>query len=214
MANPESRFDFSAGELPLDFANTWRHELNEPVYSDLVAWSAAAGVLDAGAATELSRMAADRPADATQTAVAALDLGTTLHTVFIAAAAGREPSETALAGLNRALARALPRLRLRHGAGCCSWTWVGTEDALDQMLWPIARAAAELLTSDRLDRVRECASASCSWLFLDSSRNRSRKWCDMASCGNRAKAKRYYRRHRTGVPSNQMSPGAEDTTDG
>jgi predicted RNA-binding Zn ribbon-like protein len=69
---------------------------------------------------------------------------------------------------------------------------------MDQMLWPVARSAAELLTSERAGRVRECASETCSWLFLDGSRNGRRKWCDMASCGNRAKARRYYARHRTG----------------
>jgi predicted RNA-binding Zn ribbon-like protein len=66
------------------------------------------------------------------------------------------------------------------------------------MLCAVALSAAELLTSDRVDRVRECASETCSWLFLDGSRNRRRKWCDMASCGNRAKARRYYARHRSG----------------
>jgi predicted RNA-binding Zn ribbon-like protein len=64
------------------------------------------------------------------------------------------------------------------------------------MLWPVARSAAELLSSESVDRVRECASSTCTWLFIDDSRNRRRRWCDMASCGNRAKARRYYERHR------------------
>jgi predicted RNA-binding Zn ribbon-like protein len=65
-------------------------------------------------------------------------------------------------------------------------------------LRPIARSAAELLTSETLSRVRECGGATCTWLFLDASRNRSRRWCSMESCGNRAKARRHYRRRREG----------------
>ena len=67
------------------------------------------------------------------------------------------------------------------------------------MLGPVARSAAELLTSDRLDRLRQCESEKgCGWLFVDGSRNRSRRWCDMSDCGNRAKARRFHRRHRRG----------------
>ncbi|MCB0153982.1 MAG: CGNR zinc finger domain-containing protein, partial [Anaerolineae bacterium] len=58
-------------------------------------------------------------------------------------------------------------------------------------------SAAELLTSDRLNRVGQCAGESCGWLFLDTTRNHSRRWCEMEHCGNRAKAKRHYRRRTT-----------------
>jgi predicted RNA-binding Zn ribbon-like protein len=59
-------------------------------------------------------------------------------------------------------------------------------------LWPIARDAAELLASERLEYVRACASKTCEWLFLDESKNHRRRWCDMTKCGNRAKVKRFY----------------------
>jgi predicted RNA-binding Zn ribbon-like protein len=62
------------------------------------------------------------------------------------------------------------------------------------MLWPVARSAADLLTSQEQSRVRECAASDCGWLFLDLSRNRSRRWCDMETCGNRTKARRHYAR--------------------
>jgi len=52
----------------------------------------------------------------------------------------------------------------------------------------------DLLTSDRLSAVRECAADDCAWLFLDESRNRSRRWCDMKVCGNRQKARLHYHR--------------------
>jgi len=66
------------------------------------------------------------------------------------------------------------------------------------VLWPVAHDAAELLASDQLPRLRECAADDCCWLFLDESKNRSRVWCDMRVCGNRAKARRHYARTRGG----------------
>lgn len=69
--------------------------------------------------------------------------------------------------------------------------WDGPS-SLDNLLWPIAYSFAGLLTSEMRHRVRECLGEGCGWLFLDVSKNRSRKWCDMSDCGNRAKAKRHY----------------------
>jgi predicted RNA-binding Zn ribbon-like protein len=65
------------------------------------------------------------------------------------------------------------------------------------MLWPILRSAAEVLTSEKRTRLGQCADdRGCGWLFLDTSKNRSRRWCDMEDCGNRAKARRHYLRER------------------
>ena len=71
-----------------------------------------------------------------------------------------------------------------------AFIWPGTDD-LARPLWPLALSAGDLLTSADRERVKECAADNCSWLFLDMSRNRSRRWCDMAVCGNRAKARRF-----------------------
>jgi predicted RNA-binding Zn ribbon-like protein len=67
---------------------------------------------------------------------------------------------------------------------------------LDRPLWTLARAAGDLLTGPELARVRRCGSATCASMFLDTSRNGSRRWCDMETCGNRAKARRHYSRAR------------------
>jgi predicted RNA-binding Zn ribbon-like protein len=67
---------------------------------------------------------------------------------------------------------------------------------LHRLLWPIAESAAELLTSQEVSSIRLCEAPDCDWLFLDNSRNRSRRWCDMKICGNREKARRHYRRSR------------------
>ena len=72
------------------------------------------------------------------------------------------------------------------------WSWAGDCSCPERPLWQIAHAAADLLASDRLNRVRLCGSGTCEWVFLDESRNRSRRWCDMSTCGNREKARRHY----------------------
>ena len=73
------------------------------------------------------------------------------------------------------------------------WEWK-SQNPVDSILWPIAQSAADLLTSPDLAAVRMCEAPDCAWLFLDQSRNRSRRWCDMKVCGNRQKARRHYQR--------------------
>ncbi|MBI4413448.1 MAG: CGNR zinc finger domain-containing protein, partial [candidate division NC10 bacterium] len=79
-----------------------------------------------------------------------------------------------------------------------AWRWTGDGQRLDRMLWAVTRSAADLLTSGELAAVRECEAETCAWLFMDRSRNRSRRWCDMKACGNRAKARRHYERKKAG----------------
>jgi predicted RNA-binding Zn ribbon-like protein len=89
-----------------------------------------------------------------------------------------------------------PSLGIAPSGGGFAWEWYEVDGALDLPVWIVARSAADLLMSADLTRVRKCASEKCDWLFLDASRNRSRRWCDMAVCGNRAKARRNYARRR------------------
>jgi predicted RNA-binding Zn ribbon-like protein len=89
------------------------------------------------------------------------------------------------------------------------WGWTGRN--LDAPIWPITRSAADLLTSDTDRRlIRQCTASDCEWLFMDSTRNRSRQWCSMQSCGNREKARRHYQRQRQRltreVPTTHASP--------
>jgi predicted RNA-binding Zn ribbon-like protein len=90
----------------------------------------------------------------------------------------------------------LTHLRVTPAKTGFTWTWHNEPGALDVMLWPVVQSAGELLTSAQIVQVRECAGDTCSWLFLDTSKNHSRRWCDMKDCGNRAKAKRHYARSR------------------
>jgi len=81
----------------------------------------------------------------------------------------------------------------------CTWLWAEGGKALDCVLWPIARSAADLLTEGPLGAIRRCEGKGCGWLFLDTSRNRTRRWCDMRICGNRAKARRHHERMKAGA---------------
>ncbi len=92
------------------------------------------------------------------------------------------------------LHEALSRLEIRPSADRFEWAWALDANDLDRMLWPIVRSAAEMLTSGDLGRVRQCAREGCDWLFVDASKNHSRRWCSMNMCGSRVKARRYYQR--------------------
>ena len=197
--------DLVGGRLCLDFANTvGAHDTDHPrehltSYADLVAWSQHAGVLTTAQAQPLLRAGEDRPTAAAAVLARAIALREAIYRVFSAVAAGRAVEDADLGTLNGALAEALARSRIVATADGFAWGWTPSPDALDQMLWPVARSAAELLTEGELARVRECGGDGCGWLFLDLSRNHSRRWCDMQDCGNRAKARRHYQRRRAGT---------------
>jgi len=203
LANSASRWGFLGGHLCLDFANTvdW-HASDRPEelltsYGEFVEWSQRAGILTEEQAQSLLRQAAERPDAAEAALKQAIVLREAIYEVFAAIAHGRSPQDAELNTLNAALSEMLVRSRITPTEAGFRWQWAGEEDALNRPLWSIARAAADLLTSDELQRVGQCADdRGCGWLFLDTSRNHSRRWCSIKGCGNRAKARRHYaRRH-------------------
>jgi predicted RNA-binding Zn ribbon-like protein len=192
-------FELSGGALCLDFANTWSDRERPDTdhlraYSDLLAFALQTGLLSGPEESRLAGRAEEEP----QTAAAALALGRSLrealYRIFSAVAASQVPADDDLERLNAALPEAFSRLRLECRGSELVWTWAAPEEPLAAPLWPVLRSAAELLTSEERQRVRECGGGACTWLFLDRSRNRSRRWCSMETCGNRAKAQRHYRR--------------------
>ena len=87
--------------------------------------------------------------------------------------------------------------RLRWAESKLRWDFADSYDA-EFPLWLLSLATAELLTSDRMQFLRECGNEDCRWLFLDTSKNHTRRWCDMKICGNRMKARRYKAQLRLG----------------
>src|SRR5579862_375892 len=196
----EYTFDFSGGKLCLDFTNTVSNRASaEPIehlrrYADWLAWWRQAGQ---GDTKSLERLARRHPDRAQTTLAGVLALRESLYVIFSAIAAQRDPPPQALAALNRALPAAMARPKIVAGASGYALQWQSDENALEAPLGPIVRSAAELLASAAdLAKVRECAAEECAWLFLDTSRNRQRRWCDMKICGNRNKARRYYQKRR------------------
>ncbi len=190
----------SEPRLCLDFVNTEGVERNSPpdrleTLDLFLEWAAGKGVVDTEAVPRFRRAAGEGSA-VEGFLIEARELREALYRIFSALATGGEPPGSDLAVLDRHLAAALPDLRLLRGDGGFEWRLPSSSDEPAELLRPIALAAADLLRSGRLDRVKECAGESCTWMFIDTSRNRSRRWCDMSDCGNRAKARRFYRRHR------------------
>ena len=211
--NHERQFDLTAGRICLDFTNTLGGSREHPKeylggYEDLVAWSRQAGALTDGEARRLIREARQRPGDAAATLARAVTLREAIFGTFARVTEERPPEATDVAALNGALVRALPHLRIEASGDGFTWTWHAEAGDFDRMLWTVARSAADLLVSDdERGRVRRCAGTDCDWLFMDMSRNSSRRWCDMRSCGNRAKAHRYYERlKRAGTRSGSPAP--------
>jgi predicted RNA-binding Zn ribbon-like protein len=198
-------FELTGGRLCLNLANTLderptdhpRELLTD--YGDLLDWGVQAGAIVQAEAATMRDYAARHRAVAQKALRRITRLREVLFEIFSAAAQRRAAPPDHLAVLNRVIARALGQRCLERQRGRFVWAWRGATPAdLDRLLWPVAWSAAELLTSPDLDRVRQCQGRGCAWLFLDTSKNRTRRWCDMSVCGNRAKARRHHARKRAG----------------
>jgi predicted RNA-binding Zn ribbon-like protein len=193
------------GPLCLDFTNTAHgrgtagHTDNLVDYAALIAWSRHAQAIEAGEAERLLAASGRHPRAAEAVRRRAVELRERLHRCLLALGRGAKPDPRDLDGINGELSAALPHARLAPVASGFTWTW-DDEPALDRVLWPIVRSASQLLTAPELPRVKQCAGRGCSWLFLDTSKNSSRRWCEMEVCGSRAKSRAYYARRRAKAP--------------
>lgn len=156
----------------------------------LIDWARGAGILTATAATDLTRQAGAQPTEAARALERTRALREALHALFAAVAAKRAPSPAVLATLAAHVSPAFEHPRLVFHDGSLRWA-PGAVAELDDVPRELARAAASLIGSDCLLRVRACAADDCRWWFIDDTRNHSRRWCEMKTCGNRAKLRRY-----------------------
>jgi predicted RNA-binding Zn ribbon-like protein len=194
------------GVLCLDFANTIDDRTGSHpadylrVYADLARWGRHAGQLDQGQLTALLAEARRRPDAARAVFAGAIALREAIYRVFAAIAHDERPAGVDLETIQRAHLAALERARLDEVGGGIGWVWREDEVALERVTWPVGRSAVDLLTGAELDRVKQCpgTDGDCGWLFLDASRNASRRWCSMEGCGSQAKMRRLYARRRGG----------------
>jgi predicted RNA-binding Zn ribbon-like protein len=197
-----TQFEPIGGAAALDFVNTLGGlRDSEPgqedeylnAYDDLVELGLTTVTLSERAARRLRRAARERPADAEAALAAAREARALLDSVFRPVADGGARPAGALAELAKLDATALSHGRLVEDGGRVEWSW---EDApgLEAPLWPLVHSAVELATSGPLERVSCCGR--CRWLFLDATKNHSRRWCSMETCGTYRKMERYVARRR------------------
>jgi predicted RNA-binding Zn ribbon-like protein len=189
-------------DAALAFANTlsWRGR-EAPIetlgdFGDLVQWAAGSAGLAAGMVRDLESWAHEHPPMAAELFAEAIALREAIFRIFHALAGGEAVPDRDLAALNRALAAAPRRHRLARSETGYGWQIGPVALSAAALLAPVLWSAGDLMASDRRRRVRLCANEQCLWLFLDQSKTGTRRWCDMASCGNRAKARRHYQRAR------------------
>lgn len=192
------------GRLCLDFCNTVEYrESDHPIdllakgYAALVRWCQYVKVIDAEHAAALLAIDTDS-APIRAVFDEAIGLRETLYRLFKALMDKTPPDPDDLTVINAAIQRMTQQRELApQPNGGLAWRWRNT-DAPDFMLHPIILSAEALLTTEvnELERLRQCPG--CGWLFFDESRNHSRQWCDMRFCGNRAKARRFHQRQKSG----------------
>lgn len=190
------------GNAALDFANSVNaHESDEPrdnlhSYNDLLIWSERAGVLSRDQRRQLSEAAAADAPGASTALKQAMQLRDVIFKLFIAVARGEGRVEPELIAFNRSVERYLRRVRLVRKDRSFEMDF-HPQGRLDGMLAVIAWSAVELLRSEEISRVKACGMETCGWLFVDRSKNHSRRWCEMSDCGNTVKARRF-RERKTG----------------
>ena len=199
-------FDFSTIDLLhehlcLDFVNSTPNHQNPSegylnAYADFVSWGLDVKLLSEDEALHLWNIASRQPSQVAVLHQKAIVLREAVYHILLEIAHDQTPKAADLDTLNESLTEAMSHMRLVPSSSGFDWTWNCDTDSPEYLLWRVAWSAGELLMSGDLKRIRKCGG--CDWLFLDTSRSHRRRWCDMNTCGNRAKARRHYERGRGG----------------
>jgi predicted RNA-binding Zn ribbon-like protein len=187
----------------LDFVNTseWRISPHPQEmllsYTDLVKWAEKEGVINEGKAQEFLQAATSQPTEADLALQRAIDLRENIYRIIIAVMNHDKLPVADLDQFNRTLAKMTGGVSIVETTEGITWKWNLNEKVFDSLVWPVALSTAQLLVSEDRNRLGQCADESgCGWIFLDMSKNHSRRWCDIRDCGNRAKQRRHYRKTR------------------
>jgi predicted RNA-binding Zn ribbon-like protein len=188
-------FEFISGNLALDFANTV-HSFGSrdpgddlKTNADLIDWGVQAGVIK-----EHERQRLLRKTEGDKTVLRqARQLRNMVFSLFAHVCDLGWPERTTINEFNKYVSEVMPHARIAKVEGKGQFQCDPNATPLQRIHFEVVRAAIELLMSGKLDRVRVCQGETCSWLFLDTSRNGKRRWCDMQACGNRAKVRRFRR---------------------
>jgi predicted RNA-binding Zn ribbon-like protein len=203
---PSSAAKLIGGRLCLDFVNSVGARNVTPSgrmsirgemlrdYLDLLVWGRHVGALTQNETQILARESSRNPKRAAAVLHRAIRLRETLYQIFMAILSRKKPEPAYLSLLNDELRVAREAERLVFKKPVFTWQWNRIGTPLDRVLHLVARSAAELLTMDDFSRLHRCRGSDCGWIFLDSSKNRRRRWCDMRDCGNLDKVRKFRRR--------------------
>jgi predicted RNA-binding Zn ribbon-like protein len=197
------KFELIAGNLALDFINTLDDRPREKPkellknFYELARFGEDTGILTGAELDYFYENAHLDPDEAGDAVRRAIHLREAMYAVFSALMKRQSVPQKALGTLNTYIRDAVQHSQLVQNGGRCELRYNDMTSRYSAMLWPIARAAADLLTSSDLALLRACSSVTCQWLFLDTSKNRHRRWCSMKLCGNRAKVRKFYSKTKT-----------------
>jgi predicted RNA-binding Zn ribbon-like protein len=184
------------GVLALDFCNTTSGRGTEArlehlrTTEDLFAWARHAAILDATTETQLRRLSSDDPDFGDRLLRRALRLREAIDRVDRALAQGTTADQAEIDAVAETYAACLAKGRLTARDGGFGWSWPAAASPEEAVLGPIAASAMTLITVADRARLKRCEGHHCGWLFLDTTKNNNRRWCEMGVCGNRAKQKR------------------------
>ncbi len=197
MIGPEP-FKLHAGHPALELVNTLDFRFSAqtvdliPTYKDLLRLGTQLQMLTAEQARKLGRTVGEE--EARRVVASTVELREALAKVLYGRIDGTRPPAVQLRVLERKFHAAALHRRLMTGELHLEWSWAGEERQAEIPLWMLAQAASDLLVSSDAELIKDCGDPTCRWLFLDVSKNHTRRWCDMKTCGNRMKARRHHAR--------------------
>ena len=206
LPNRAGSLHLLGGNLALDFANTEsgrngsQHLNHIQSAADVIIWARHAAVID-----DVTAAAAQSALKENLTGLFAegLALRQTIYEINATLAAGRTPAPKSMQALAHTHGKTLQSAVLVAKNGKYSWAWRPNDELADAILGPIAQAALVLLMQQDHARIKQCHGNHCGWLFYDSTKNNSRRWCDMSVCGNRSKIRALRKRRESPYPQNR-----------
>jgi predicted RNA-binding Zn ribbon-like protein len=195
-------FQLFAGHPALELVNTLDLRFSTETiellaaYGDLLHFVAQLRLLTPEQARRLRRTVGEK--DARRVLSSTIELREALASLLYGRIDGGKPQASQVETLEKHFHAAALHRRLLTANGQLVWTWSGVEQQAEIPLWKLAQVASDLLLSSDAERVKDCGDPTCRWLFLDTSKNHTRRWCDMKTCGNRMKARRHQARNQDG----------------
>lgn len=198
-----NKWKFVGGNIAIDFVNSigGRNEKgidnytirDEKVnsYEDIVDWAKEIGIISTTVSKKLIASASENLNETNKVFGRAKLLREALYRIFRHRIEEKKPLAEDLEILNKECLTARENQELIFSSNNFIWDFKFEDHNLDIVLWNVALTAVELLTSERLPRLKRCPGEDCGWLFLDMSKNQSRQWCDMKDCGNFEKVRRF-----------------------